>query len=126
MVHHITYYGIPDKLIRMVKILCSAFECAALEDGKESEWFRVTTGVRQGCTVSGFLFLLVINFVVKRSVEEEPTGIRWNFSTKLEDLDFVDDLALLSSKFRDIQRNTQLLHENASGVVLKINIKGRK
>ena len=89
------YYGIPDKLIRMVKLLYEAFECAVLEDGEESEWFRVTTGVKQGCTMSGFLFLLVIDFVMKRSVEREPTGIRWNFTTKLEDLDFADDLALL-------------------------------
>ena len=121
-----TYYGIPDKLIRMVKLLYEAFECAVLEDGEESEWFRVTTGVKQGCTMSGFLFLLVIDFVMSRSVEGEPTGIRWNFTTKLEDLDFADDLALLSSKFRDIQRKTQSLHENASGVCLKINIKKTK
>ena len=120
------YYGIPDKLIRMVKLLYEAFECAVLEDGEESEWFRVTTGVKQGCTMSGFLFLLVIDFVMKRSVEREPTGIRWNFTTKLEDLDFADDLALLSSKFLDIQRKTQSLHENASGVGLKININKTK
>ena len=116
------YYGIPDKLIRMVKLLYEAFECAVLEDGEESKWFRV----KQGCTMSGFLFLLVIDFVMKRSVEREPTGIRWNFTTKLEDLDFADDLALLSSKFLDIQRKTKSLHENASGVGLKININKTK
>ena len=120
------YYGIPDKLIRMVKLLYEAFECAVMEDGEESEWFRVTTGVKQGCTMSGFLFLLVIDFVMKRSVEREPTGIRWNFTTKLEDLDFADDLALLSSKFLDIQRKTKSLHENASRVGLKININKTK
>ena len=120
------YYGIPDKLIKMVKLLYGAFECAVLEDGEESEWFLVTTGVKQGCTMSGFLFLLVIDFVMKRTLEREPTGIRWNFTTKLEDLDFADDLALLSSKFHDIQQKTQSLHENAIRVGLKINIKKTK
>jgi hypothetical protein len=51
------YYGIPDKLIRMVKLLYETFNCAVLEDGEESDWFRVTKGVQQGCTISGFLFL---------------------------------------------------------------------
>ncbi|KAK3082831.1 hypothetical protein FSP39_006593 [Pinctada imbricata] len=120
------YYGIPDKLIRMVKLLYDTFDCAVLEDGEESEWFRVTTGVKQGCTMSGFLFLLVIDFLMKRTTKREPTGIRWNFTTKLEDLDFADDLALLSSKFQDIQQKTQSLHENASGVGLKINISKTK
>ena len=69
---------------------------AVLEHGKETDWFRVTTGVKQGCTMSGFLFLLVIDFVMTRTTETEPTGIRWNFTIKLEDLDFADDLALLS------------------------------
>jgi hypothetical protein len=53
---------------------------------------------------------------MKRTIEREPTGIKWNFSTKLEDLDFADDLDLLSSKFQDV------LQKNASGVRL-INVK---
>ena len=120
------FYGIPDKLIRMVKLLYETFECTVLEDGEESEWFRVTTGVKQGCTMSGFLFLLVIDFIMKRTTEREPTGIRWNFTTKLEDLDFADDLALLSSKHQDIQSKTQRLHINANQVGLKINTKKTK
>jgi hypothetical protein len=63
---------------------------------------------------------------VKRTIEENPTGIRWDFTTKLEDLDFADDLASLPSKFQDIQQKTQSLHENASGVGLKININKTK
>lgn len=44
----------------------------------------------------------------------------------MEDLDFADDLALLSSKYRDIQLKTQKLHDNASQVGLKININKTK
>ena len=34
-------YGIPDKLIRMVNILYEGSECAVLDEGVESEWFKV-------------------------------------------------------------------------------------
>ena len=34
-------YGIPDKLIRMVRILYEGSECAVLDEGVESEWFKV-------------------------------------------------------------------------------------
>jgi hypothetical protein len=31
-------------------------------------------------------------------------GIYWNFSERLEDLDFADDLCLLSQSFRDMNQ----------------------
>ena len=59
----------------------------------------------------GGLFLSVRDFVMKRTLERGPRGIRLKFTTKLVDLDFANDLALLSSKVHDIQQNTQPLHE---------------
>ena len=58
--------GIPDKLIMMVKLLYETFQCSVLVDGEKTEWFLVTTGVKQGCTMSGFLFLSVIEFIMKK------------------------------------------------------------
>mgnify|MGYP005952242097 CR=1 FL=1 len=58
------FYGIPDKLVRIVKLLYETFQCGVLEDGEETDWYRVTTGVKQGCPMSEFLFLLVIDFVI--------------------------------------------------------------
>ena len=51
-------YGIPDKLITMVKIMYDDFECSVLDEGEQTRWFKITTGVKQGCVMSGFLFLL--------------------------------------------------------------------
>ena len=66
-------------------------------DGR-TDWFEVKSGVKQGCNMSGFRFLLVLDWVM-RSTEGERTGIRWKMTTMLEDLDFADDLALISSTF---------------------------
>ena len=46
---------------------------------------------------------------------------RWNFTTVLKDLDFADDIALLSSKTSDLQEKTGRLAEEAAGVGLKRN-----
>ena len=118
--------GIPDKLIRMVMLLYDNTECAVIDNGVESEWFTVRTGVKQGCVMSGFLFLLSIDWVMRRTVSGEPSGIRWNFTTKLEDLDFADDLALIASKYQDIQRKTANLKCNAERIGLKINTRKTK
>ena len=50
----------------------------------------------------GFLFLLVIDWMMRKTLREGNTGIRWWF-TELEDLDFPDDLALLVSTRRQIE-----------------------
>ena len=62
-----------------------------------------------------FLFQLVVDYIMSRTKEREPTGIRWNFTTKLEDLEFANDLSLLSSKYQDKQRCMIIL------IGLKIN-----
>ena len=41
-------YGIPHKIIKMVQILYEDNECAVLDEGVESEWFKVKTALKQG------------------------------------------------------------------------------
>ena len=71
----------------MVKALYEDFQCSVIEDNETTAPFPVITGVKQGCCMSGFLFLLIIDWVMQQTVQEERTGIRWNFTTVLEDLD---------------------------------------
>ena len=110
-------YGIPDKLIIMVKIMYDDFECSLLEEGEQTRWFKITTVVKQGCVMSGFLFLLTM----RRTTESHGNGIRWNFTSMLEDLDFADDVFLVSSKYEHIQNSTFLISQNFSNFT-KVNI----
>ena len=45
--------------------------------------------------MSGFLFLIVMDWVMRRAVGSGENGIRWKFTSKLDDLDFPDDIVLL-------------------------------
>ena len=111
-----------QKIINIVKALYNVFECAVIEEDATSEWFELTTGVKQGCTMSGFLFLLIIDWVMRHSVKEEGTGQRWKFTSKLEDLDFADDVALISSTQRHVQLKTNRLVESAERTGLRVNV----
>ena len=73
--------------------------------------------------MSGFLFLLAIDWVMSRTTEGRRTGIRWKFTSILEDLDFADDIALLSSRYVDVRDKTSRLADEAARVGLKINAK---
>nr|KAG5692327.1 hypothetical protein BaRGS_009537 [Batillaria attramentaria] len=79
--------------------------CRIAHAGQLSESFEVKTGVRQGCLLSPFLFLLVIDWIMKTTTAGRKNGIQWTLWTQLDDLDFADDLALLShSHSRDCYR----------------------
>ena len=45
--------------------------------------------------MSGFIFIIVVELIMKHAIEGNSTGIRWKFTTKLEDLDFADDITLV-------------------------------
>ena len=64
---NMSVYGIPEELIILTKAMYNNFECAVLEIGETTEWFQVRCVVMQGCTMSGFLFLLSIDWVRTKS-----------------------------------------------------------
>ena len=117
----IRIYGIPGKMVRVIADLYVGFECAVVEGNVTSDLFMIKSGVKQGCMMSGFLFLLWLDWVMRKATADKRRGIRWNFTTVVEDLDFADDIALLSSNFSDLHEKTGRLAEEAARVGLKLN-----
>ena len=73
------------------------------------------TGVLQGCIISPLLFLLTIDFVMRRATSDLQHGIPWN-ARCLTDLDFADDLALLDENAKSLQLKTDNLASTAAKV----------
>ena len=104
------------------KAMYEQSKCAVVDGSGSYDWFDVRTGVKQGCCMSGFLFLLVIDCVMRRTIEGRQTGIRWQFVNKLEDLDFADDEALVTSRIVDRQTKVENLNLNGKKTGLKSNL----
>ena len=71
------------------------------------------TGLRQGCLLSPMLLLLVIDWIVKTA--------QWTLTTRLEDLDFADDLTLTSDTLTDMQKKLDRLASTSLKTGLSIN-----
>lgn len=102
------------------KTFYTNFKCRV---GNSSLTFQVKTGVRQGCVMSALLFNIVIDWVMRRTTEDKPRGIWWTLFSVLEDIDFADDLALVSHTHQHMQEKTSCLSYFAQQVGLKINQK---
>ena len=73
--------------------------------------------------MSSMLFNIAIDWVLCRTMEDQRRGIRWTPFTILEDLDFADDLALLSHTRQHIQEKTDRLSMFSNQVGLRISLK---
>ena len=104
------------------QLMYSGSECTVIDGSGVYDWFEIKIGVlKQGCCMSGFLFLLVVDWAMRKTTKHGNTGIRWNFNNFLEDLDFANDLALISSSLSHIQTKVSNLGCYAKMTGLKIN-----
>ena len=108
------HYGVPENIIKMIQVFYVGFQAKVLHEGDMTEAFEMTTGVRQGCLLSPLLFLVALEWVARQPFGDNNTGIQFTLLQKLEDLDFADDLVLLSQK-------VEALQEQAARVGLKVN-----
>ena len=76
------------------------------------------SGVRQGCIISLFLFVIVMDYILRRN-----SGYGVNVSSKqLYDLDFADDVVLLEDSKQRLQQLFDAITQNAENVGLSINV----
>src|SRR6218665_2086785 len=57
-------YGIPTKIVDLIKNFYEDSHCAVRCGGELGEWFRVVSGVRQGCVLSSpLIFTIVVDWI---------------------------------------------------------------
>ena len=122
-IHHETlwkilrHYGLPQKIVGLISVLM---------DSTQTDYFPVKSGVRQGCILSPILFNITLDYIMRQTTQNVRHGIQWTMFSQLEDLDYADDIALLSTNARHMQQKANVLNENAKKVGLHINMKKTK
>ena len=75
-----------------------------------------------GC--SSLLFSMVIDWITRKVVKNERTGIQWTLTEQLEDLDFPDDVCLISAEKLSVNASKLGINVNIPKTkVLKVNAK---
>ena len=111
------------KLSKLFIVCMKTESCVKIDAEEKTTWFKIKTGVRQGCILSPLLFIIVIDFVLNQALKDQEMGIRLNFRKVLQDLDFADDIVLVSDDFQKMQEKTNRIDTCSKAVGLNINIK---
>jgi hypothetical protein len=72
------------------------------------------------------MFLIVMDAVMRNVNRDSRRGIQWVLVRRLEDLDFADDLCLLSETHGDMHKKLEDLTNKAEKTGLIINVKKTK
>jgi hypothetical protein len=116
-------YGIPQKILNLIKEMYELFRFKLLHEEKLTENFIINTCVRQGCILSPIIFLLVRDKIMRNILGGRKRGIQWNMTDKMEDLEFADDICLLARRLIDMKKKLKRLQGDAE---LNSNVRNAK
>ena len=103
-------YGVQGELLRVTQALCEGSKACVKVGQSETEMFGVQKGVRQGCTLSPWLFNVFVDEVVKEARREFVSGVK--LSTRgVEVLMFEDDMVLMAESAEGLERNLGVMSE---------------
>ena len=121
-------YHVPPKLVKAIMALYAETQAVVLTPDGPTDPFTTTSGVLQGDTLAPFLFVVLLDWVIRFAFPSDSDGFlvrRRNGSRhpekRLSVLAYADDLVLLSSSAEGAQRLLTSLEETAAKVGLRIN-----
>ncbi|TNN20796.1 LINE-1 reverse transcriptase, partial [Schistosoma japonicum] len=107
--------GVPKKYINLVQALYSKTTGRVRAYGELSSEFLTSSGVRQGCPLSPFLFNFVIDMLLDITMSSSDfSGVDFLPGASLTDLEYADDIVLFGEDADKMQSLLTTLSNNAS------------
>ena len=118
------HHGIPETVVNAISVLYKNSKSAVMADGNLSDPFDVTTGVLQGDVLAPFLFVVLVDYLLKKATSQLDSGVvthslssRRHLANSLNDP--ADDIALLESS---ISQARAQLSKTAEAAAINLGI----
>ncbi len=107
--------------IHWISIIYNFPECAVINNGHSSEFFTLTRGIRQGCPISAFLFILVAEVMainIRKDLDIKNINVN---GTNIKITQYADDTVLYLNDFKSLENAFKLLEKFFICSGLKLN-----
>jgi ribonuclease HI len=126
-------FGIPDGLTRVIMSLYDGTKAFVRSPFRDKELFDILTGTLQWDVLAPFVFIMVLDRVLNKALDEQPGGItivRGNgtstrsdtFGAFLTDINYADDLAILAKSTEQLEHMLRRIQAAAREVNLQVNV----
>lgn len=128
-------YGIPSNLLQAIHTMYTNPKAKVTSPDGETELFDITAGVLQGDTLAPFIFVIVLDYALRQAMGDNEDGLGFTLTPRrsrrhptetLTDLDFADDIALLSNQIQQAQELLFRVERSCKKVGLGLNAKKTK
>ena len=104
-------FNFGDNILRWVSLFYQGTQTAVLNNGFMTDFFNVSRGVRQGCPLSPYLFILCAEILAHKIRKvENIKGIKI-FNTEIKLSQFADDTTLFCADTLSVQNVLALIHK---------------
>ena len=118
--------GKPEKYTKLISDMYEINTNAVKVGNKVSSWFCIKSGFKQGCVLSPFIWIILMNFVLRNTGKViGDYGIKWG-GTMLLDLNYADDLSILDESLSKMNKLLEVLRVYVARIGSKINVKKTK
>ena len=115
-------FNFGDSLIKWVRLLYDRPELTILNNGYTSQWFQPSRAVRQGCPVSGMIFVLAVElFACRLRMRHDINGVRI-YGREIKISQYADDTAVFVSNKESASKALDLIHEFGDISGLRLNM----
>ena len=112
--------GIPEEILGLVRALYSGTESAVRHGGGTSEFFPVSTGVRQGCVLAPSLFSVCMDWILERTDGTGSLGASFG-DERFTDLDFADDAVIFAETLESLVSSLDVLSQESESLGLRVS-----
>ena len=125
-------YDIPPNLISAITRMYENTRAKVISPDGETDFFEIKAGVLQGDTLAPYLFAIVLDYVLRKTFAGREKELGFQLyrqrsrrvpAVTVTDLDFADDLALLTEEMEQAQEILLRLENEAEKVGLMCNAK---
>ena len=105
-------YGIPEELVTAISIIYEDTTAKVITPDGETETFNILAGVLQEYTLAPYLFVIFIDYVMRIALQGRENKLGFQLRKRksrrvppitVTDMDFADDIALVSEGIKEAQ-----------------------
>ena len=126
-IHHVLkLYNFGDSLRNWVKVFYTDIESAILNNGYATNWIKPSTGVRQGCPLSPYLFILAAELMSMKIRQSSAVKGILIFEREIKISQFADDTNLLCFDLSSVEKGLQIAADFGEISGLRLNLEKTK